>query len=119
MGPDVPPSLVPAFWGMVGLRATVPQPHLTFDASWRGVGERGASTSNIFLNSGTSYALPAYQQFDLAATATFIPLGKGHDTRVLFAIRNVLDEHHSEPGFGGIDIPSLGRTFQLGLTQQY
>jgi hypothetical protein len=103
---------------MVGLRATVPQPHLTFDASWRGIGERGASTSNIFINRN-SYALPAYQQFDLAATATFIPLGKGHDTRVLFAIRNLLDEHHSEPGFGGIDIPSMGRTFQLGLTQQY
>ncbi len=116
---DVPPSLVPAVWGMIGLRASVPQPHLTFDASWRGVGERGASTSNIFINSGNSYALPAYQQFDLAATATFIPLGKGHDTRVQFAVRNVLDEHHNEPGFGGIDIPSLGRTFQLGLTQMY
>ncbi len=104
---------------MVGLRATVPQPHLTFDATWRGVGERGASSSNIFINSGNSYALPAYQQFDLAATATFIPLGKGHETRVLFAIRNLLDEHHSEPGFGGIDIPTLGRTFQLALTQMY
>jgi len=118
MGPDVPPSLVPAVWGLIGLRATVPQPHLTFDASWRGVGERGASTSNIFINRN-SYALPAYQQFDLAATASFIPLGKGHETRVLFAIRNLLDEHHSEPGFGGIDIPTLGRTFQLGLTQSY
>ncbi len=118
-GPQIPPALVPAVWGLVGLRATVPQPHLTFDATWRGVGERGASSNNIFINSGNSYALPAYQQFDLAATATFIPLGKGHDTRVQFAVRNVLDEHHNEPGFGGIDIPSLGRTFQLGLTQMY
>ncbi len=119
MGPTIPPSLVPAFWGLVGVRATVPQPHLTFDATWRGVGERGASSSNIFINSRTSYALPAYQQFDLAATATFIPLGKGHETRVLLAVRNLLDEHHFEPGFGGIDIPTLGRTFQLGLTQMY
>ena len=118
-GPNIPPALVPAVWGLVGLRATVPQPHLTFDATWRGVGERGASSPNIFINSGTSYALPAYQQFDLAATASFIPLGKGHDTRVQFAVRNLLDEHHNEPGFGGIDIPSLGRTFQLGLTQMY
>jgi outer membrane receptor protein involved in Fe transport len=118
-GPQIPPALVPAVWGLIGLRATVPQPHLTFDATWRGVGERGASAPNIFLNSGQSYALPAYQQFDLAATATFIPLGKGHDTRVQFAVRNVLDQRHNEPGFGGIDIPSLGRTFQLGLTQMY
>ena len=119
-GPIVPPPLVPAFWAMAGLRATVPSPHLTFDATWRGVGERGASQSNISLNSGRSYALPGYyKQFDLAATATFTPLGKGHDTRVTFAVRNLLDQIHSEPGFGGIDIPSLGRIFQLGLSQAY
>jgi len=120
-GPIIPPSLVPAFWAMAGLRATVPSPRLTFDATWRGVGERGASTGNIFLNSGTSYALPGYyKQFDLAATATLSAFGgKGHDTRVTFAIRNLLDQKHNEPGFGGIDIPSLGRIFQLGLSQQF
>ena len=118
-GPVIPPALVPAFWGMVGLRATIPQPHVTFDATWRGVGERGASGSNIFFNSGRSYALPAYQQFDLAATATATPLGKGHETHVMIGCRNLLDERHSEPGFGGIDIPTMGRTFQLGLSQSY
>jgi outer membrane receptor protein involved in Fe transport len=118
-GPVIPPALVPAVWGMVGLRATVPNPHLTFDATWRGVGERGASGSNIFFNSGRSYALPAYQQFDLAGTFTVSALGKGHDTRMMFAVRNLLDERHSEPGFGGIDIPTMGRTFQLGLSQSY
>ena len=96
-----------------------PAPRITFDASWRYVGERGASQGNIFLNSSRSYALAAYQQLDLATTASFAPLGKGHDTRLLFAVRNVLDERHSEPGFGGIDVPSLGRTFQLTLSQAY
>jgi outer membrane receptor protein involved in Fe transport len=118
-GPHVPPPFVPLFWAMAGLRATVPSPHLTFDASWRIVGERGASQDNIFLNNNQSYALPGYQQFDLAATAAFSPLGKGHDTRVVFAVRNLLDERHSEPGFRGIDVPSMGRIFQLGLSQAY
>ena len=38
---------------------------------------------------------------------------------MLIAVRNLLDERHSEPGFGGIDIPTMGRTFQLGLSQSY
>jgi outer membrane receptor protein involved in Fe transport len=118
-GPDVPPAFIPARWAMAGLRATVPSPRLTFDATWRIVGERGASQSNIFLNNGQSYALPGYQQVDLAATATFNPLGKGYDTRAFVSVRNILDERHSEPGFGGIDVPSLGRTFQLALSQTF
>jgi outer membrane receptor protein involved in Fe transport len=120
-GPVVPPPLVPAFWAMAGVRATVPSPHLTFDLNWRGVGERGASQGNIFLNdSGTSYALPAYYDLvDVAVTGSLPTLGKGRDTRVTFAVRNVLDKIHFEPGFGGIDIPSMGRIFQLGLTQAF
>jgi iron complex outermembrane receptor protein len=120
MGPDAPPPLVPRFWAMAGVRATVPAPHLTFDASWRGVGERGASTGNIFLNNGQTYVLPAYyDMFDLAATASFPTLGKGKDARVTFAVRNLLDKIHSEPGFGGIDIPTMGRIFQIGLMQAF
>jgi outer membrane receptor protein involved in Fe transport len=118
-GPVVPPPLVPAFWAMAGVRANVPSPHLTFDVTWRGVGERGASTGNIFLNR-ESYALPAYYDLvDVAATGSLPTLGKGRDARVTFAVRNVLDKTHSEPGFGGIDIPSMGRIFQLGLSQAF
>jgi len=30
-----------------------------------------------------------------------------------------LNQIHSEPGFGGIDIPTMGRLFQLGLMQAF
>ncbi len=118
-GPSVPPPLVPAFWAMAGVRATIPSPRITFDATWRGVGQRGGSQGNIFLN-GASYALPAYYDLvDVAVTGSLPTLGKGRDARVTLAVRNVLNEIHSEPGFGGIDIPTLGRTFQLGLMQAF
>jgi hypothetical protein len=34
-------------------------------------------------------------------------------------VRNLLDKIHSEPGFGGIDIPGMGRIFHLGLSQAF
>ena len=118
-GPDVPPPMVPAFWTLAGLRATVPSPRLTFNAVWRFVGERGASQSNIFLNNGNSYALPGYNQFDIEATAIISPLGKMRETRLLLAGRNLGGQIHHEPGFGGIDVPSMGRIVQLTLSQGF
>jgi len=38
---------------------------------------------------------------------------------VFASVRNLLDERHSEPGFGGFDAPALGRTMFLEIRQSF
>src|SRR5262245_49634226 len=118
-GPDVPPPLVPSYWGLGGVRFSLPMPRLTFDVSWKVVGERGASQGNIVANGGNSYALPQYNLLNAAASAVLTPLGRTRETRVTLSGRNLLNQKYFEPGFGGIDIPGLGVTIMLNAAQSF
>jgi outer membrane receptor protein involved in Fe transport len=40
-------------------------------------------------------------------------------TRFLLSVRNLLDERHSEPGFGGFDLPATGRSFFFEVQQTF
>jgi len=119
MGPAVPPPLVPSYWGMGGVRFSLPVPRLMFDVSWKVVGERGASQSNIAANGNNSYALPRYNSLNAAASVVLTPLGRTHETRLTLSGRNLLNEKYFEPGFGGIDIPGMGLTILLNATQSF
>jgi hypothetical protein len=46
-------------------------------------------------------------------------LGEAPKTRFLLSLRNLLDEHHSEPGFGGYDVPAAGRSVYFELQQTF
>jgi iron complex outermembrane receptor protein len=118
-GPEVPPPLVPSYWALGGVRFALPVPRLTLDVSWKVVGERGASQSNIAANSNNSYALPGYSSLDAAATAVLTPVGRIRETRLTLSGRNLLNQKYFEPGFGGIDIPGLGLTIMLNATQSF
>jgi hypothetical protein len=118
-GPDVPPPLVPSYWGLGGVRFSLPSPRLTFDVSWKVVGERGASQSNIAANGNNSYALAQYNSLNAAASVVLTPLGRTRETRVTLSGRNLLNEKYFEPGFGGIDVPGLGITIMLNATQSF
>ena len=104
---------------MGGVRFSLPVPRLMFDVSWKVVGERGASQSNIAANGNNSYALPRYNSLNAAASVVLTPLGRTHETRLTLSGRNLLNEKYFEPGFGGIDIPGMGLTILLNATQSF
>jgi len=79
------------------------------DVGW--VSARGASQSNIWLNNNLSYRLSGYFRMNaVLSTANLRLLGKGAETRFLLRGQNLLDARYSEPGYGGFDLPMLGRT---------
>jgi len=95
-------------------------PELHF-AAWtrvRAVGPRGASQANSYLNNGP-YTLPGYFDVDARLSTLGLNFLGGAQTSVSIVGRNLLDNRHSEPGFGGFDLPSLGRTLILELRQSY
>lgn len=116
--------LFPVAWGQARLSVELPEAHVNLAAAVRVVAERGASQSNIFLNNlgrgPEPYALPAYATADLTLSTAGIKLfEEAFETKGVLAVRNLLDEHHAEPGFGGFDVPNLGRTFILELRQGF
>jgi hypothetical protein len=88
--------------------------YLRLNAHLRWVGERGASQSNMLRNNLVSYSLPGYTLLDLTVRSTDLhwpTTSSSSQLRLLFSVRNALDTRYSEPGFAGLDIPSLGRSY--------
>ena len=113
------PSLYPSYWILAGLRVALPEARFNLQTTVRRVGLRGASQSNEFLNGGR-YALPSYTLVDLVARSLPLDFGLAHsETNLTLGVRNLLNATWSEPGFGGIDIPSSGRTVTVSLSQTY
>ena len=110
------PSLFPVFSAFADVRAQVPEAYLLLDASMRAFGERGSSESNAYFNSRNAYTLPAYAMFDVSVSSLGLhPLGR--ETVIAARVRNVFDNRYADPGFSGFDLPALGRTWMLSLTQ--
>jgi outer membrane receptor protein involved in Fe transport len=110
----------PSLMGSFGLDVDVPEAKLHFIGRIRYVGERGATQPNVLSNLGQAYSLPAYASVDLTVSTADLPLlGDEAKTRFLVTVRNLLDERHSDPGFGGYDVPALGRMAFLELRQSF
>jgi iron complex outermembrane receptor protein len=116
-----PPSQYPNHFGTAGLTLRVPEARLVLNTHLRWATRRGATQSNVLLNNQERYTLPAYAVLDLtASTAGLYLIGDNRsETRFSFSVRDVLDTQYSEPGFGGFDIPSLGRTFWIEIRQMF
>ena len=114
------PELFPNYTGALELGADVPEAYLRLGAHLRWVGERGASQSNILRNNLASYSLPGYTLLDLTVRSTDLrwPTASSQ-LRLLFSVRNALGTRYSEPGFAGLDIPSLGRSYLATLQQAF
>ncbi len=116
-----PSAQYPNEFGTAGVTLGIPEARLRLNADLRWASARGATQSNVLLNNQAFYTLPAYAELDLTASTKDLHL-MGDDkseTRILFSVRNVLDQRYSEPGFGGFDVPMLGRTFLLELRQTF
>ncbi|MBX2813392.1 MAG: TonB-dependent receptor [Myxococcales bacterium] len=85
---------------------------------WRWVGERGSSQNNAYLNRLRYYKLDPYSIFDVLLTPkSFSFISDYSQTQVSIGILNLTNEKYHEPGFGGVDIPQLGRRFILTIHQ--
>jgi iron complex outermembrane receptor protein len=115
---SAPPASYPNAFGVLGCDFDIPKAYLRTNGELRWSMSRGASQGNVLVNNSTPYTLPAYGIVNLSVSTAglhFIP-GSG-ETRFLVGVRNLLDSRYGEPGFGGFDIPSLGRIVFLELRQ--
>jgi outer membrane receptor protein involved in Fe transport len=114
------PTSFPRYTAALELGVEVPEAYLELNTHLRRVGERGASSSNVLLNNLVPYELPAYSLVDVTLRTTdFAWPTRQAQVRLLIAVRNLLDRRYSEPGFAGIDVPSLGRSFFATLRQAF
>ena len=90
-----------------GLRASV-------EVSY--IGPRGASQSNTLLK-GEPYDLPAYVYAAASLSTSARKLFGERTTRAALRVNNVFNQSWTEPGFGGIDVPSQGLTVMLTVVQ--
>jgi len=88
---------------------------LSLDNSY--VGLRPASNSNVRL-AGNFLKSSDYVDTTLTIQKTWRWL-KNHDSTVKLQIRDLWDENYANPGFGGVDVPSLGRRLSLTINQRF
>jgi len=81
------------------------------------VGKRPASSTNV-LEAEAFYDADDYLNSTLTLQRTF-SLFNSKETRVAFKVDDLWNEKFAYPGFGGIDIPSLGRTFSIIIEQRF
>ncbi len=116
----LPPPLYPNAFGVAGIDVDLPEAYLKGNAQVRWAGDRGSSPSNTIYNNLQPYTLPPYADLDLTLASVGLHLlSELRETRVTVAVYNLLDEHHAEPGFGGFDVPNLGRTLLAEVRQQF
>lgn len=113
-----PPPLFPSGMGVFSFDLDVPEIYLHFNVQGRVVGPRGSSQSNTALNNNVPYTLPTYGTADITISTTKLqPTGSNSDLLFLISLRNLADQRFSDPGFGGYDMPTLGRTLYFEARQ--
>jgi outer membrane receptor protein involved in Fe transport len=114
-----PSPLYPSYFGHAGVETTLLRGLLFADVHARMVGPRGASQGNQYLNNSQTYQLPRFVTLHATVTAgDFHVLAPDLGTQLSLTVSNALDHRYFEPGFGGIDVPQLGRTVLFQLRQQ-
>ena len=116
---DRPPSAFPGATASIGGNLDVPRWNLRVNAETRYVAARGASQANVVVNNQEPYALPSYTKTDLTLSVNPHPLGVGTETTLMIGVRNLFDVRFSEPGYGGFDIPGIGRLVFVEARQAF
>ncbi len=115
-----PPPLFPEGMGVFSADVDIPEIFLHINAQGRVVGRRESSQSNTALNNNLPYTLPTYGTADITLSTTHIqPTGSNSDLLFLISLRNIADQRYSDPGFGGYDMPNLGRTLYFEARQTF
>lgn len=105
------------------LRASVTAPierlYLQLYVSAGYVSERRASDTSILANNRRVYTLRAWAPVDVALSSHNVRLLGKRETKVMLKVTDVLNQRAPEPGFGGADVPALGRQWMLSLSQEW
>lgn len=110
----------PEIRGAAGIDIELERPALHLNARLNVTGPRGATAINAVYNGGRSYSLPGYATVDFSlATGGLALLGDQARTTLALSARNLFDQRHSEPGFGGYDVPAPGRRALFELRQSF
>jgi outer membrane receptor protein involved in Fe transport len=80
------------------------------------IGPREASQSNV-LERGALYSLPAYVFTAVTLSMPERKLFANRATRFSLRVTNLLGTTITEPGFNGVDVPTVGRTVLLTVVQ--
>jgi outer membrane receptor protein involved in Fe transport len=116
--PEVSNPLFPRYQLGTMVDGSLPWARLHLSGELAYVGPRPASFSNSVLE-GQAYHLAPYV-YSAAALSMAGPLiFADHSTRVSLRVTDVLDRRWSEPGFGGIDVPTQGITALLTVAQGF
>lgn len=88
--------------------------------SWqtRWVGAREASTQNVLV-ANQFYRLGSYSTSNLSISTKAFSLLDGKEATLRFQLTDVFDNKHVDPGFGGIDFPSLGQRYSVTFEQRF
>ncbi|MFT6734414.1 MAG: outer membrane receptor for ferrienterochelin and colicins [Polaribacter sp.] len=88
--------------------------------SWnnRWVGSRKASSLNV-LYINQFYELESYLDSSLTLSNNKFSLFKNKTTNIHFQVKDLFNTNYVNPGFGGIEFPSLGRRFLLSIEQHF
>jgi iron complex outermembrane receptor protein len=106
--------------GAIGVDIDFERPDLHLNTRVNVVGPRGATAINAVFNGGHDYSLPGYTTVDFALTTGPLPLlGDEAWTTLALSAHNLFDQRHSEPGFGGYDLPAPGRRALFELRQTF
>jgi outer membrane receptor for ferrienterochelin and colicins len=115
--PAVTNPLFPEY--QLGATADYPLPWgLRVSAELAQIGERSTSFSNALLRGG-AYEVDGYLYTALAVSAAGPLLGLDRQSHASLRVTDLLDRRWTEPGFGGADVPSQGRTAILTLSQGF
>ncbi|MBI4511311.1 MAG: TonB-dependent receptor [Deltaproteobacteria bacterium] len=105
----------------IGLGATARRWHLRLGGELNHVGSLPASGSNLLI--AKRHGKPAYRIGShalLGLTLSTVGIKYGPNELVLrLSLKNLLNTSTVQPGFGGNDIPGLGRTVLLEMEQQF
>jgi outer membrane receptor protein involved in Fe transport len=107
----------PELWALAGTDLRVPTAHVNANLEGRWVSERGATSDNIALNNRRAYTLDSYATLDVTLSTYDVRFWRDRETTFILTGRNVTDERWEEPGFGGFDLPTVGRTFMFEIRQ--
>jgi iron complex outermembrane receptor protein len=116
--PTVTNPLFPRFQVGTTVDYSLPWAGLRLSGDLDLVGPRSASFSNA-LQRGVPYDRPAYIYSALAVSAAGPWLVANRPSRIALRVSDLLDRRWTEPGFGGIDIPTQGITIFLTAVQGF
>jgi iron complex outermembrane receptor protein len=117
--PNGYPEPYPAWMVNAGVGAPVASWPLSAWLEARYVSAMPSSQANFAANGHETYTIPAAVVADLTLTSRDVYLFGDKETLISFKAANLFNTPTTQPGFGGIDYPGLGRSFLLRMSQTF